>query len=259
MSRIAAALGHKRQARYFAARVKLIRATMNRLLINPATGLYVDGIGTKHSAIQANLFPLAFGIAPKADESHIANFLVKQGMKCSVYAAQYLLMALYRAQRGQAALNLLDSSSSTSWMEMLAEGSTLTTEAWTLRIKPNEDWNHIWGAAPGNIIPRYLMGIRPLAPGFTKALIAPQPGTLAFANISVPTVRGEITEKIRQKSHAARLLLTLPAGIHATIRLPAKWRHARGITLDGRVLQAGAQAKALSALEPGHHVVVMSY
>lgn len=258
MSRIAAALGHTHDARYFASRAKLIRSTMNRLLINRTTGLYIDGIGTKHSAIQANFFPLAFGIAPKADQSHIADFLVKQGMRCSVYGAQYLLTALYRAGRGQAALNLLSSSGRHTWMEMLAEGSTLTTEAWSLRIKPNEDWNHIWGAAPGNIIPRYLMGIRPLDPGFAKAIIAPQPGNLGFVRITVPTVHGEIAEKIIQSPSSATISLTVPPGIHAVLRLPPKWRHARKITMDGRTLSAAAQYNALSDLGPGYHIAVMS-
>jgi hypothetical protein len=41
-------------------------------------------------------------------------------------------------------------------------------EAWDDSFKPNQDWNHPWGAAPGNIIVRHLAGIRPLEPGFKK-------------------------------------------------------------------------------------------
>ncbi len=255
MSRIAAALGHKRDARYFSARARLIRRTMNRLLINPATGLYVDGIGTTHSAIQANLFPLAFGIPPRADRAHIADFLVKQGMRCSVYGAQYLLMALYRTGRGGAALKLMTSTGTNSWMHMLAEGTTMTAEAWTFRSKPNEDWNHVWGAAPANIIPRYLMGIRPGNPGFTEAIIAPQPGNLTFAHITVPTVRGQIVETIRQGPQYFQMAFTLPHGISAAVSLPPNWRNAHTITLNGTVLHSGARAKRLSKLRPGHYVV----
>ena len=49
------------------------------------------------------------------------------------------------------------------------------------KYKPNLDWNHAWGAVPANIIPRFLMGVRPVGPGGEKVLIAPQPGTLAQA------------------------------------------------------------------------------
>lgn len=39
---------------------------------------------------------------------------------------------------------------------MIDQGSTITMEAWSLKAKPNQDWNHAWGAAPANLLPRYL-------------------------------------------------------------------------------------------------------
>ena len=234
MSRIAGALGHIRDQRFFESRARLLRRTMNKLLISKQTGLYVDGIGTTHSSLQANLFPLAFGLVPKADQDRIENFLIHQGMRCSVYGAQFLLQALYRAGHGEAALKLMISRSRHSWMHMLAEGSTITTEAWTFHSKPNEDWNHVWGSAPANIIPRYLMGIRPLAPGFTKALIAPQPGNLTAANITVPTVHGTIAESWSRKGRNISMTVTVPPGITARIQLPASLMHGMELQFNGK-------------------------
>ncbi|NNM86312.1 MAG: alpha-L-rhamnosidase, partial [Phycisphaerales bacterium] len=234
MARIAGALGHAKDQRFFTSRARLLRATMNRLLLNPTTGLYIDGIGTRHSSEHANLFALAFGIAPRADQSRIADFLVKQGMGCSVYPAQYLLEALYVAGRGEAALKLMISHGRHSWMHMLQEGSTMTTEAWTFRSKPNEDWNHVWGSAPANIIPRFLMGIRPLTPGFAKALVAPQPGDLTTAKITVPTVHGAITESWYRKGRDVRMTVTLPSGMTARIQLPASLVRGKALELNGK-------------------------
>ncbi len=237
MARIARALGHVKDHRFFASRARLLRATMNRLLLDRTTGLYIDGIGTKHSSEHANLFALAFGLAPRADQSRIANFLVQQGMRCSVYPAQYLLEALYRAGRGEAALQLMTSHSRHSWMHMLQDGSTITTEAWTFRSKPNEDWNHVWGAAPANIIPRFLMGIRPLTPGFSKALVAPQPGNLAMAKITVPTVRGPIAESWRRNGRDVRMTVTLPSGMTGRIQLPASLVRGKVVELNGKRIE----------------------
>lgn len=236
MSRIAGALGHQRDQRFFASRARLLRKTMDRLLIGKQTGLYVDGIGTTHSSLHANLFPLAFGLVPKADQDRIANFLIHQGMRCSVYGAQFLLQALYRAGRGEATLKLLISHRRHSWIHMLAEGSTITTEAWTFHSKPNEDWNHVWGSAPANIIPRYLMGIRPLAPGFSSALIAPQPGELAVARIAVPTIHGTISESWSHISNKISLAFTIPAGMAAVVRLPTSEIHSWNFQLDGNIV-----------------------
>ena len=38
-------------------------------------------------------------------------------------------------------------------------------------LASSSSWNHAWGAAPANIIPRYLVGVRPLTAGFSKVLI----------------------------------------------------------------------------------------
>ena len=51
---------------------------------------------------------------------------------------------------------------------MLDVGSTITMEAWAAKYKPNLDWNHAWAAAPANIVPRYVLGVRPLSPGSQK-------------------------------------------------------------------------------------------
>jgi hypothetical protein len=65
-------------------------------------------------------------------------------------------------------------------------------EAWDMRYKPNSDWNHAWGAAPANIIPRYLWGIQPQTPGYSEAMIKPQMSSLKNSSIVVPTIKGQI-------------------------------------------------------------------
>src|SRR5690554_3095570 len=71
---------------------------------------------------------------------------------------------------------------------MIRIGYTITTEAWDDVFKPNQDWNHAWGSAPANLIPRKLMGIEPMEPGFSKIKIKPQPATLKNASIKYPTI-----------------------------------------------------------------------
>ena len=79
-----------------------------------------------------------------------------------------------------------------SWRHMVESGTTITWEAWDQKYKPNQDWNHAWGAAPANQLPRWVLGAQPLAPGWTRALIRPNPGRLRFAEGKIPTPRGPI-------------------------------------------------------------------
>ena len=103
---------------------------------------------------------------------------------------------------------------------MLDSGTTLTWEDWDQRYKGNQDWNHAWGAAPANLLPSYVLGARPLAPGWTRAEIAPQPGTLSRAEGKVPTPLGPILIRW-EKTSAFKLALKLPPGVKARVRLPA--------------------------------------
>ena len=103
---------------------------------------------------------------------------------------------------------------------MIRHGSTITWEAWDAQFKPNLDWNHAWGAAPANIIPRWLMGIRPLEPGWKRLIIQPQPGNLRYADIRVPTVKGYVSASFRRENGEFILRVHIPAGCAAQVVLP---------------------------------------
>jgi alpha-L-rhamnosidase len=97
---------------------------------------------------------------------------------------------------------------------MIKVGSTITMEAWDMKYKPNSDWNHAWGAAPANIIPRHLWGIQPKTPGFEVVSIKPQMSSLKNSSIKVPTIRGEIKgEYKRVNNRLTQYQIELPANM----------------------------------------------
>ena len=141
------------------------------MLFDPARGLYRDGEGTDHASVHANLFPLAFGLVPAEHAAGVSAWLASRGMACSVYAAQYLLEGLFEHGDGAQALALVTAATDRSWRHMVESGTTITWEAWDQKYKPNQDWNHAWGAAPANLLPRFVLGAQPLAPGWRRARI----------------------------------------------------------------------------------------
>lgn len=193
MARLAHALHRRRDAAQFTARAARVQRAFQRAFFDRARGIYRDGEGSTHASLHANLFPLAFDLVPASSQDRVADFVESRGMACSVYAAQYLLEALFRAGRDTAALALMTSRSRRSWWHMLAQGSTMTLEAWNERVKPNLTWNHAWGAAPANILARYVLGVRPLEPGYGRMRIAPRLGNLQWVRGTVPTPRGPVT------------------------------------------------------------------
>ncbi len=92
------------------------------------------------------------------------------------------------------------------------------------------------GVAPANIISRYVLGVRPLEPGYTKILIAPQPGALKWIRGKVPTPRGAVS--VSWNSDTASLDIEVPPGATAAVELPARSGASDDMILDGKVVKA---------------------
>ena len=221
-------------------------------------GIYVDGEGSSHSALHANMFPLAFGLVPPEHVRSVAEFVKSRGMVCSVYGSQYLLEALYEAGEDDFALQLMtDRSSDRSWPHMIYDvGTTITLEAWDNKYKPNQDWNHAWGAAPANIIPRCLMGIQPMEPGFAKVRIKPRVGSLRTASLDLPTVRGTIhADFTSEPGRSFVLSIELPGSTEAMVCLPRLGSDNREVRIDGHLVAGTLEDEfiVIQDIGPGRH------
>jgi alpha-L-rhamnosidase len=220
MSQLADALGKTDEAVKYSEQERTAQAAFQEKLFDPVRGLYRDGVGTDHASLHANLFPLAFGLAPADKRPKIAKWLAARGMAGSVYAAQYLLEGLFENGEDAPALALITAPGDRSWRHMVESGATITWEAWDQRYKPNQDWNHAWGAAPANLLPRFVLGAQPLTAGWGRALIQPHPGPLSSAEGRMPTPRGELSVAWRRDKNFT-MLINLPAGMTAKVELPA--------------------------------------
>ena len=260
LGRIATALGHKQDADACEARAVRVREAMWAQLVDRSRGLFVDGEGSSHCSLHANMFPLAFGLVPESLRSTVLDFITSKGMACSVYGSQFLLAGLYEAGEAEHALSLLISPLERSWAHMLYDvGTTIALEAWDDRFKPNQDWNHAWGAAPANIIPQRLMGVRPLEPGFGRILIHPQPGSLAYAELTVPTIRGPVTVWLNNEpDRLFRVELDIPANTCARVVLPCLGKPGATVVFDGQTIEAtrAPQGLVVDPVGSGRHCLV---
>ncbi len=242
MSEIAGALHKTGDRDYFAAQSEKVKKSIMENMFDNQKGYFVDGIGTDHASLHANMFPLAFNIVPEKNISSVVQHIKSRGMACSVYGAQYLLEALYNAGEAEYALSLMTSESKRSWMNMLKVGSTMTTEAWDEFYKPNLTWNHAWGAAPGNIVPRRLMGIQPLKPGFETFVVNPQPVGLDNIELTIPTIRGSITCNLKSSPGEWQMELSVPGNSEALVLLPSELPV---LTVNGKNTSAGSKIEYL--------------
>ncbi|KAA9041193.1 Bacterial alpha-L-rhamnosidase [Ginsengibacter hankyongi] len=233
MQKIALVLEKKADAQFYEEKAKGVYQSFQNVFKNPETGLIKDGDSTDHSSLHANMFALAFGLVPKNDIDRVVAFIKTRKMACSVYGAQFLLDALYDNNEGVYALTLLDAATQRSWYNMIRSGSTITMEAWDKLYKPNLDWNHAWGAAPANIIVREMMGIKPLTPAFETFQIKPQLGSLSFAQLKTPTIKGAIFVSYKKDTSGDVMEVTVPGNTKANIYIPYN-SSKPGLFIDGK-------------------------
>ncbi|WDI41048.1 family 78 glycoside hydrolase catalytic domain [Bremerella sp. P1] len=236
MAEMASAVGKNDDALAFSSQATAARQAFQDAFFDEKTGIYRDGVGTDHSSIHANFFPLAFGLVPDDHVATVTTWLKKQKMKCSVYAAQYFLDGLFSSGCDDKAIALILADGDRSWKHMVNSGTTITWEAWDMKYKPNQDWNHAWGAAPANLLPRFVLGAQPASPGWTTAKIRPCPGPLTFARGQIPTPIGPVQIDWNNESEFT-LSIDLPSDMLATLDLPANQGTQR-VLINGQPVDA---------------------
>ncbi len=253
MSRMAEASGKTNDAKFYGRRAKEVEKAFNKYFFDETSGIYVDGIGSAHSSLHANMFALAFGLVPDARKAKVTDFIKSKGMACGVYGANYLLEALYDAGEADYALSLLTSDSDRSWVNMIRVGATMTTEAWDTKYKSNNGWSHAWSSSPVHIIPRKLMGIEPLEPGFGKIRIKPQPASLKQASTKLPTIRGTVNVSFEQEpGRFFEMDVTIPGNTVAEIWVPLPAAEYK-LTVDGKPVKGKVDGKFVKVMMNKNH------
>ncbi|MFO8082240.1 MAG: alpha-L-rhamnosidase C-terminal domain-containing protein [Armatimonadota bacterium] len=102
------------------------------------------------------------------------------------------------------------------------------------------------------------MGVRPLEPGWARAIVDPQPGHLAWAESRVPTVRGAITVRVTNTGGLFSVEVDVPANMTVTVGAPARPHAPDQLVVDGCVVPARRDGNRLYAdgVGSGRHTVV---
>jgi alpha-L-rhamnosidase len=277
MSVVAGWLGKTDDASMFGSIASTIKTNLREKLYNTATGSFVDGLGIAHSSMHATLFPAMAGAVNETAAPGMGAAVVKtlreKGMKCSCMAAYWLLEGLYRmgthtADAADLALEILTSTDTNSWLNMIKQGATATMEAWTTSEKGNASWSHPWCSGPNSVIIRLLLGVRPTEPGWKRFDFVPQPSSLEWINATVPSKLGTIPVTLKQTPTAITTSLHVPEGGTARVCLPpphaaasAEQATEQQLLVDGAAVASVVEGRMLCAktdLAAGLHTIERS-
>ena len=204
-----------------------LRAKLNTNQCEPAApACFLDGltgnssgasaaapVPITHTAVQSTLFVVGCGLLPPTEALKYVPFLRAKTAVMPLFSAMasnFMLEGLYRAamadltgDAADLAFDILTRRGHRSWLEMVSQNATMTTEHWFgtfTNTRGAHTWSHPWSASPARIIPQWLMGVRPLDPAWRRIAVYPQPGSrLTNATMIVPTHRGPVSISLQRK------------------------------------------------------------
>ncbi|MBK8856886.1 MAG: family 78 glycoside hydrolase catalytic domain [Opitutaceae bacterium] len=232
-ARLARALGEEDTARRLEEKAATLATAYHRAFWSADEKLFVDALyDGKPSAVRsqlASVMAIWAGLVPATearallarimDESRLlpftaCNYRLKPGFKCQTGGlvrigtpgSGYLLVqVLFEHGLAREALDYLKAN----WLPIARQGTYCEHFGNDYDIS----YCHGWGAGAVVQLPAYVLGIRPVAPGWKEIEIVPQRAGLDWAEGSVPTPHGDIRVAWRMDNGVPRLDYQVPPGI----------------------------------------------
>ena len=249
-------------ARYRAAGERMAEALV-RNLVDPQTGLASGSTAgpSQHPNQYYSALLLWAGLAGCGDGQALARRMFAPDVDPIAHPFHGLFLAggLYRYGHGQRALDFMREY----WGSMLERGATTFWESDFSLTWPDGQvlsrgvsYCHGWSAAPTYVLPAYVLGVRPLEPGFRRVLVEPELGDLDWAEGRVPTPHGPVCVNWSRGADIFRMEVALPAGCTAQVVLPPVANARTTVRLNGQEVQAESRLdRRVLDIGEGRHVV----
>jgi alpha-L-rhamnosidase len=240
---MAVALGLPQQAASYIQEAAALRAAINRTLLDPSTGLYMESDQKPATVSQdGNSLAVLFGVVPSGQSNNVLAALARTlpstpyGPEAFTANSGYLkaispfvtndeVEALFANGETSAALTLLTKL----WGYMDAPGPDYSGADWEM-VSPNgapgfgseTSLAHGWSSGATADLSSYVLGVQPVTAGFSTWSVQPHTGSLAWVEGNAPTPHGAIAVRWAQDRRSKRFAMqvTGPAGTSGTIDVP---------------------------------------
>lgn len=224
-AKIANILGHTDDAAKFAKQADALRDAIIEHLWDDENEAFIDCIHSNNVrsrvfSQQTQTVAYLCDVVPESQTEAFVNYLtnvpdgwVKIG---SPFMMAFTIEALHKAGDVQSILGLIRRW----WGLMIQSGDTTCWETFPGSV--SDVWNtrsycHAWSAAPAYALPAYVLGVRPVEPGFASFEVRPNLCDLEHARGLVPTPHGEIQIEARQDGNAILLSIVVPPHTNAVV------------------------------------------
>jgi alpha-L-rhamnosidase len=221
-------LGRHQDAQHFSTLADRTRAVFNDHYVTPGGVIHSDAETTYALAI-------VFGLLDPEDEqaagNRLAELVAKSGylIQTGFAGTPFITRALTKTGHLDTAYRLLLQTECPSWLYPVTMGATTIWERWDSMlpdgtINPGQmtSFNHYAFGAVAYWMHQIIGGIAPLEPGYSRVLIAPQPGGgIHWARSSLETRHGKISVSWSHDDDGLiELDIAVPQDVTALVQLP---------------------------------------
>ena len=283
-ARLAEAIGHEDVGAGYQAEAALVKNAINTTLFDATTGLYDISDQLRGPVAQdANAMAVLFGVAPRNQRAAILQRLAAAldtpngplafspgstilSQIISPFISSFDAWARFENGDAVGALALIRTVwghmrhgspyySGGVWEALAPDGSPATRESAGGTFA---SLAHGWASGPTSALSKYVLGVRPIQPGYKTWLIEPQPGDLSWAEGRVPTPYGPIAVRWQKSPRGLRLELNVPNGTSGSVGLPTS-SNADSVTdndqpvkKSGKMTAAASESEDSSGARPGY-------
>ena len=218
LAKCADILGKKDEAAAFREEAANIKKAFNAKWWNPQGHYYENNSQT------ANSMALAFGLADPAETAAIVANIVEDvrgrgAVGTGEIGYPYLLQVLAENGCSDVIFEMTADDTKPGYGYMIRLGNTTCHEAWDCR--EGSSFNHFMMADIVNWFYGSLAGIRIVEPGFRKFMVAPNfHKGLDWVKATHKAATGEIKVEWRREQGKVRVVVVVPPGTSAVVRLP---------------------------------------
>jgi alpha-L-rhamnosidase len=228
LTETAGLLGRSEDAAHFADFAERTRTAFSEHYVNDDGTIYSDAETVYALAI---VFDLLDDETVQLAGKRLAELVAESGyhIQTGFAGTPYVLDALSTTGHLDVAYGLLLQRECPSWLYPVTMGATTIWERWDSMlpdgtINPGQmtSFNHYALGAVADWLHRKVGGIAPLEPGYSRVLIAPQPGgEIHWARSSLETRHGKISVSWSQDDDGPiELEVAIPEGVTAVVELP---------------------------------------
>ncbi len=218
-------LGNAALAKLYAERAKALKTAIYTHLYVHEKGLFKDGLNTPNEipegewlppntdkiyfSKQTNILAVLYDLCEnETHEKDILNRIIRDNTlpDFQPYFAHFLLDAVVKTDTFEKyGMDIIS-----RWFPMIEDSPKGLAEGWISPPNYIFDHSHAWGGTPVYQLPRNLLGLTIIEPGFKKIVLNPQLFGLEYADVQIPTPYG--TLRVIQKKGEAPIIF-VPDGI----------------------------------------------